>query len=539
MTLKECVIALFDKPDSDLKDRLDELFKACFYVGGVDESKNILDSFKIDCIAVNFDDNQSEKLNAIKYIRSRNADVPLLIATAHKDKVAKLLNSYDILDFLSSPIDTDELSSKVSKNEQRISEYMAKTHEDTTLTKTLTIKESIEVYFKKIVDDLLQYKSDEFGDKRMSFDIVRRFLFTAYNNLLEIDYSLEDKELKTLRLNFEAVIQLKSDFEKKIRDTIESNYEKIYLRKNTEFLALYNEFEDIKTKMGSLRNELGIITRELEDVKQKRKKATKGSPESLSLDESFKRLNAKNIDKIHELSQLKDRIYDIDEKMEAIRKKYFEEFKSTFEEEIDSLKFDLKEVLDIFSYRFDKAMWHKAKTSRNVKEFFKEAQIEGILSCKTYLQYYVHGLDESMASEGTKKVIKYLNEYNKKNKILVALVGSDIVQVSKEKNVVNMTDEILEGRIYTDAKEFLIKFEIEDFGVVIMDAVIAKKRAVDIIDFLKKKFPEKCKSIHFAIRLKDTSDVEEHTRAFNRGIKFFFFATMNKEEFRDTLLKIL
>jgi len=539
ITTKDVVIAIFDKADLDLKDELEESIKACFYINSIEESKNIFDSFKIDVVIVNFDDNQSEKINLIKYLRSRNGDMPLIVSTTTAEKTGKFLSKFGVLDIISHPLHKEMIVEAVQKNLEKIAEYIKATHEDTELTKTLSIKESIEVYFKKIVDDLLQYKSDEFGDRRMSFDIVRRFLFTAYNNLLEIDNSLEDKELKALKLAFESVIQLKSDFERKCRDTIESNYEKIYLRKNTEFMALYNEFEDIKTKMGSLRNEVGLITRELEDVKQKRKKYTKGTPEANAAEESFKRLNAKNVDKIHALSVCKDRIYDIDERMESIRKRYFDEFKATFEEEVDSIKFDLKEVLDIFSYRFDKSMWHRAKQSRNVKEFFKDAQVKGILSSKTYLQYYVDGLDESMASENTKKIIKYMREYNRTNKIQIALVGSDIAQLSKERNIIIKIDEILEAKVFTDIVDFLKRFEGEGFDLVIMDALVGKKRGIDIIDFLKNRFPSKCKSVNFGVRLGSSSDVEEHSRAFNRGIKYFFMNDMNKEEYADTVLKIV
>lgn len=539
MELKDLVIAIFDEPNMDLKDALDASLKACFYISSVDESKNIFNNYKIDAAIIGFDQEQNDKLSVIKYLKTRNDLFPIIVATSQKEKVAKFLSNQNIMDFIDAPLDQEKITAALEKNIEAIAEFSKKDHGSEELTETLSIKEAIDFYFQNIVEDLMGYKEDEFSERRMSFEVMRRFLFTAYNNLMEIDYSLEDRELKTVRQKFEAVIKLKSDFENKVRDTIESSYEKIYLRKNTEYMALQNEFDDIKTKMGSLRNELGLITRQLDEAKVKKKQAKPDSPDAKMHEDAIKRLNGKHVDKVHELTECKDRIYDIDEQMEGIKKKYFDEFKETFEEEIDRLRFDLKDVLDLFSYRFDRILWHRAKASRNVREFFKEAKIKGLLSSKTYIQYYVQGLDESSASASTKKVIKYINDYNLKNKRIVALVGKDIVELSKEKNIISQIDPILEGRTYPDPAVFLRKFEIEEFDLVIMDWEIARRKAVDIIDFLKEKFPKKCRPVVFAVRFKNTSKVEDQTRAMKGGVKYFFYGNMNRDDFADTVLKIM
>lgn len=539
MELKDLVIAIFDEPNMDLKDELDACLKACFYVSSVDEAKSIFNNYKIDAALIGFDTDQNDKLSIIKYLKTRNDDFPVIVLTAQTEKVKKFLSSQNILDFMDVPLTKEKIAETLSKNLETIVKYSKRDHGTEELTETLTIKEAIDLYFQKIADDLMAYKNNEFSERRMSFEIMRRFLFTAYNNLMEIDYSLEDRELKTVREKFECVIKLKNDFENKVRDTIEASYEKIYLRKNTEYMALGTEFEDIKTKMGSLRNELGILTRQLDEAKVKKKNAKPDSPDAKMYEDAMKRINGKHVDKVHELTGCKDSIYDIDEQLEAIRKKYFDEFKETFEEEIDRLRFDLKDVLDLFSYRFDRILWHQAKASRNVREFFKDAKIKGLLSSKTYIQYYVQGLDEGMASNSTKKVIKYINDYNLKNKRLIALVGKDVVELSKEKNIISQIDPILEGRMYPDPAVFLRKFEIEEFDLVIFDWEIARRNAADIVDFLKAKFPQKVKPMTFAVRFKRGNTPENQNRALKSGVKHFFFENMNKEDFADTVLRIM
>ncbi|MFP4486245.1 MAG: hypothetical protein ACLFOC_04750 [Campylobacterales bacterium] len=539
MDLKSYVLSICDTPNLELKDELEESIKACFYVAGMEDAKNIFNHFKVDVVFINFDDEQKDKLSVIKYLHTRDPDFPIFVATSEGDKVKKFLQNYSISGFITTPITKSEILKAIGEKKEKIDEFVKKNHEDTNLTKSLSIQEAIDEYFSKTLENLLLMQEEDFGNKKMSYELMKRFLFTAYNNMMEIDYSLEDKELKRVRENFESAIKMKNDFENRIRDTIEGNYEKIYLKKNTEYLTLYNEYDDIVMKMGSLRNELGLLTRQLDEVKAKRKYQKKDSPEALKNDEDFKRINGKHVDRVHEITTLKERINQVDKSMEEIKKKYFEEFKTTFTDSVDSLRYDLKEVLDILAYRFDKIMWKKAKSSRNIRDFFKDAQIKGVMSSKTYLQYYTNGIDESMAGEHSKKLIKYINQYNATNKKIVALVGQNSEAIAREKELISNVDPILEGKYYKDVAEFLRQFSANEYEVVIMDAVVGKKRGVEIIDFLKKKFPAQSSGTIYALRLKSKNDTNNHTIGFNRGIKHFFYEDMGREEFMDTIVKMV
>jgi DNA-binding NarL/FixJ family response regulator len=539
MELKSYVLSICDNPNLELKDELEESVKACFYVAGMEDAKNIFDHFKVDVVFVNFDEEQKDKLSVIKYLQTRDPDFPIFVATSEGEKVKKFLQNYNISGFISSPISKEEILNAIGEKKEIIDKFAQKNHEDTTLTKSLSIQESIDEFFKKTLEDLLLMQEEDFGTKKMNYELMKRFLFTAYNNMMEIDYSLEDKELKRVRVNFESAIKMKNDFENRIRDTIEGNYEKIYLKKNTEYLALYNEHDDIVMKLGSLRNELGLLTRQLDEVKEKRKFLKKDSPEGQKNDEDFKRINGKHVDRVHEITTLKERINEVDKGMEELRKKYFEEFKSAFIDSVESVRYDLKEVLDILAYRFDKVMWRRAKGSRNIRDFFKDAQIKGVMSSKTYLQYYTNGIDESMASPQSKKLIKYINQYNSTNKKLIALVGENVEAISREKEIISSVDPILEGRYYKDVAEFLRQFSGSDFEAVIMDAVVGKKRGIEIIDFLKKKFPSQSEATVYALRMKSKNDSKNYTIGFNRGIKYFFYEDMGREEFMDIIVKMV
>ena len=438
------------------------------------------------------------------------------------------------------PYDVPTLTEKIEQIKGKVIEF-ATTREDRQNqpeAQNLGMEESIELFFKRFNDELRKAHQKQIK-KKMDFSIMKTFLYTAYNNFNDFDPKFDDTDLKLAKRNLEKAMKLKRDLERKLACSLEDNYEMVYLNQQADYVHLKNEYEESIRKIQKYRDSLALLTRQIEEFKEDLKTLNKQSEEYIAIDKQLKEVNKKHVDRVHHIAELKQTIDSLDEQIEAYKAKYFDEFKSVFLSKTDKIKDDITESLNYAAYAFDKEIWRRAKQSRPVRDFFAESKITGLFSSKTYLEYYSGSIDGAITSLQNKKILKYLNELNRDNKINIAIIGQDPDTIKGQKIVIEKIDRSVRVTGFIDFEKALGQHKHMSFDLIIIDETVGRVKAIDIIQKFKDTYREDILDTEFCINMPDKRRPKSYYEAEQKGVHFFIHTEMNSGELTKKMLEIL
>lgn len=536
ISLRDLTVLYYDRllniTDS-VQDTLREYFKEALYASSLQELSEKLTTKSVHVMIVNIDEDEEDRINAIKVFRTKYPRHPLLVITNKSDKeLDTLLRGVAIDGLLPLGFNEEALRARLPQIENKANVlFKPKKTEVKKLERSLSVSESIEIYFKKTVIELMDFEKGDAFSRKMNYSIMKQFLNTAFNNFKQLDNKFIDEKLAMLKSKMEQLVRLSHDMDRRLSYAIEVNYENIFLKKQIPYIELYDEWEVKKEELEKARNDLALITRQMEEVREQLKGVPKNSERAIELQSQLKRLNGKNVDKVHEIKELTAKIEELVARMEDFKKQYFDEFKEVFTSRSEEIKKDIKNAMDILAYRLDRQIWRRAKQSRAIRDFFEEGQIKGLISSKTYLEYYVSHLDEKVASEYSAKLIKYLNEYNKTNKISVALIGLDSESLAIRKTLTESIDSSVSCTIYFDPKIFLKDYQRTYHDVVVCDFYLREMSALELYEMLKEGFQEKGAHTEFCVNLTARNKKSDVMVVRNAGIKTIFTETMSRDQF--------
>lgn len=306
--------------------------------------------------------------------------------------------------------DIDEDSFKTKLNAEI---YSAKTVPSGFIEATMT------KFFSSLQDTVDKYKGYQLQSDDASLDYfkMKRFLFTAYNNLLEIDSSLADGSLTEMCRNLQEI------------NSIHDIYKKSYMYPKIAFSTIflkYTKYKEAKrrlehniTSMGSIKANLPLMESEIKQKMADLGRLDKNDDRFIPLQQSIrhvKRLYVDSIDRVGTLREENETLVPItNEYFELFFEEFTKKFASSYEVNIKSLI----EILDSMAFLFDRMMWEKASSSKSIDTYFKSANIKYPYSCLTFLRYYLKTLNKSKLSTENKELfdlLKYLEKRNKKEK---------------------------------------------------------------------------------------------------------------------------
>ncbi len=401
---------------------------------------------------------------------------------------------------------------------------------------SLSIDESIEHYFKHVLTKMSSLDNKDKFNRKINFSIMKQFLFTAYNNFREMDATFEDKEFKEVKNQFLGAIALKGDIEKRIFHAMEVLFDIVFLRKQIAYMQMKIDCENLKTELENFRGELGSLTSQMEEAKAQMKKYKPGSDSFKQYESDWKRLNGKHVDKVHKIREGTDKVVELDEKMEEFKSEYYDGFCSVFKDKTEEIKKDIDSALDILAYRFDKQIWRRAKRSKQIREYYQQSGIRGLFSSKTYLEYFVGNLDEKSAGTTNKKIIKYLSEFNKENKTMVAVVfqnreiGDRIGTIAKE------LDSSIAYEYFPTAANLASKYKNTYFPVVIVGA-FELRGAIIYASQLQKVLNEDYKDLSMVLYHPASFTTRDFIKAAEVGYRYFIPDSSGKEKIKSIMLE--
>ncbi len=276
------------------------------------------------------------------------------------------------------------------------------------------IDTTMQNFFSSLKETVNKYKGYELQSKeeRLDYFKIKRFLFTAYNNLLEIDSTLADGNLTEVYLNIQNI------------NDIYNMYKKSYMYPKIAFSNIflrYTRYKEAKKRlerniatMKSLKASLSVMETEIKQKISELENTDKDDIELSTLKQNIKHLKSLYVDAIDYMGTLREE----NEMLLPITDEYFEQFFNEFTEKFESsyeqnIK-NLIDILDSMAFLFDRLMWEKASHSKAIISRFEESNIPYPYSSLTFLRYYLKTLDKSKLNEENQELLNLLNYLEKK-----------------------------------------------------------------------------------------------------------------------------
>jgi len=356
---------------------------------------------------------------------------------------------------------------------------------------TISINDCMEEFFGKYKNIVLKYKDLLDSKKRLPYKKLKRFIFTAYNNLIEMDSKISDIKLLEIKNNLEEIENYFTSLNSEIKSPVYVNLERLVLKRQQNYLITKKRFESNKhlsleaiTSANLLEPKIDKLKEELNFLNQK----TEIYQEKLKLLKSYKRKYVDLIDLGQNLKEENSKIIDDITQFEEFYKEIFEKF---FKQESETIIRILEKELDALAYQFDTILWENAKKSKVIQHFFEEAKIEGSYSTKTFMKYYLKNLQtEKMNINDTelaeifeelklfiKNIVIYDRNRSRAREISVAI--ENLEHDCDVKIFDNFKDFILYIK-ENDSKIDIALIEVDDRTILTMEKIIFILNRIDV-----------------------------------------------------------
>lgn len=275
---------------------------------------------------------------------------------------------------------------------------------------------TLEKFFSSLQNTVDKYKDYQLQSDEEILDYfkMKRFLFTAFNNILELDSSLADGTLMEMYRNIQEV------------NGIHDTYKKSYMYPKIAFSNIflkYTKYKEAKARlqrnikeMDGIKGSLSIMESDIKYNLQKIAEAESNETNAEDLKFELKRAKRHYVDSIDKMGTLREE-NDI---LIPITNEYFEVFFENFTQKFEnSYQKNIKAiiaVLDSMAFFFDRLMWERASYSRIIRRHFKEAGVTYPYSSLTFLRYYLKTLDKNKLNQENRELFELLEYLEKRNK---------------------------------------------------------------------------------------------------------------------------
>jgi ribosomal protein S8 len=263
------------------------------------------------------------------------------------------------------------------------------------ITVTLNLPIAVANYFNIIENHINRRVSYKKVTGRLDYLVIRRFLWTTYNNLSEIDLHIITPKIKMLGDDLKIMSRVYDDFSTKIRHP-RLAFEEVFLSCQAEYKKIRDGAQKVIEKLNLLRSNEKVIGGVLRVKKEELDKNIK-SVEFGAMKEELKSLNGAYVDVVHMMAELDERYKHDLQLLNDFEQEYRDDFYEIFAVEAKKHKKDILEILNAQAYIVDAQLWQQAKVSKSIKAHFKKSSIDGELNTKTYLKYYLDTIDSTKA----------------------------------------------------------------------------------------------------------------------------------------------
>lgn len=335
---------------------------------------------------------------------------------------------------------------------------------------------------KKHIDRRQSYKKIE---GRLNYLVTRRFIWTTFNNLSEIDLHIITPKIKMLSDDLKIMSKVYDDFSTKTKHP-NLAFSEVFLSCQAEYNKIKEGADNIIEKINLLKSNEEIIGGALRVKKEELDKNIK-SKEFDAIKNEFKSLNGAYVDVVHMMAELDDRYKHDLELLNNFEEEYRADFYEIFETESLKYKSDILEILNAQAFIVDAQLWQQAKVSKSVKAHFKKSAIVGELNTKTYLKYYLDTLDSSRATADTKKLFELYEQLATENKDYILVVVSSAQDAMEYETCIKNADKSFEVKSFIDEKaaiKWAMKYSVK---ILVVEDMLQKTSVENFLNVYHNK----------------------------------------------------
>jgi len=345
---------------------------------------------------------------------------------------------------------------------------------------------TVREYFFGIDKNIQERTSFQTSKMRLDFLRIRRFLFTTYNNLTELDTTFITPEIKKIRDDLIQMSRVYDDY--KVKTTYpDVAFDNIFLSQQSEYVQIRKESELTMSEIQKMRHSEQYLSRDIEEREEVLKTVLRSSYQYTRLEEEFRVIKGEYVDAVHMIAVLEGQ-YRIDlALLSDFEKKYKDDFFDKFAVASKKYRKQILFILDAQAFAFDAQLWRQAKKSKVIKRFFQEAHIEGDYSAKLYLKYYLNSLDPQKVSKEQSdlfELLKYLESVEHKTAMAVF---KDIDDALRIKFLISKLPFDMEVETFVDEKKALIWAEQNSYNLILVGDVLSSMYGSKFLEKLYRR----------------------------------------------------
>lgn len=400
------------------------------------------------------------------------------------------------------------------------------------------VEQCVRKFLKPYKEAIAPHEEHASSERKLDYLKMRRFIFTAYNNLVEMDHTISEGRIVQPKAALLHVQKHYEELEKMLNRPGNVNFEKVFLTSQSYYKEVVSLYETKKAHGEYLSSRLMQIKVSMDEYGKRYRLASKKSPEYAQLETIFKRLNGEYVDRLHDQSILREEIAKLYGVIEKFKKQHELEFNQYFYDKSREFVEFVQEVLNGLAYEYDTILWEEAKDSDSIRKFFAESKIQGSFSSKTFLKYYLKHLDKELLSgeqEGLQQLLSYLEEISKKN---IFIMGSDIDEVNALKLLVEGIDKEYVVVTAISSEKIFVEHTRSPFDLIIIDYRLRQLTGLELMDKFWEAYTDTRDGIPVLMRFRNPT-YEEVDHAGRAGIRYFIRSSVGKTEFIEKVKRIL
>jgi CheY-like chemotaxis protein len=370
------------------------------------------------------------------------------------------------------------------------------------------------------------------GDKVLSYPLMKRFLSTAYDHLLDKDPTFIDQKLGDLKIVLERTYRVYRALEE-LTSYPEAKFESVFLKNQSVYYKIYLKFEQHKIRVSKLSEVVTDLEKSIKSSEKTLFGMTPKSPRYNQLDQKLKKMRTNFVDKLEEMTKLKNQnniYYTLMNNFKELHRKPFVDY---FKKQSEIITSQLLLLLNSNAYLFDSYMWELAKKSQGIKRFFIEANIDGSFSSKTFLKYFLNSLDENKMSDEYKSMQELLHYLESLEKGSILIVDDRSEMLPSLRYFANHVDKDFRVKLLRPI-DVLNELSKNQVNYIIVNIHI---RGIHLFELIKK-VQQVRKSLSF-ILTSDKFTKELLVRAKTVGVKHFVATNVEDKVLLETLEKIV
>ena len=361
----------------------------------------------------------------------------------------------------------------------------------------MDIDDSIRNYFNAIEESIKQRTGYQSETGRLDFLRIRRFLFTMFNNLSELDMHFITPEITALHNELIEMGKVYDDY--KIKNTYpEIAFDKVFLSFQKDYVAVRNDAKSVFSELQRLRSKEDILTRRVAEKEEVLDRTLRTSTQFERLDEEFKDLKKYYVDTVHEIASL-DEQYKRDMRlMSDFEKQYSEEFFERFAPASKKYRTQILHILDVLAYQFDTQLWRQAQHSKVIRKFFEDSRIEGDYCAKTYLRYYLNTLDPEKISVEQQALFDLYEYLESMDHDAVMILVQDIDDALRMKYLFGQMKLSITAEAFVDENKAIKWAKENRANIIIIEDQLQKMSAMKFLKEYKKRVSFQLKILYLS-----------------------------------------